>query len=150
VRERGCPIVLFIDDAHHLNDATLTDLRRLTDVVEEGGVTLSIVLTGQPKLRENVRLASAKETRLHTDVFTLNGIAGNERAFLAWLLHDCSGGTIEPHAVLTAEAVNVLTSKLRTPLRMQWHLTQALEAGYRASVSPVPVDLLETAFMTPL
>jgi len=60
------------------------------------------------------------------------------------------GGTIEPHAVLTAEAVNVLTSKLRTPLRMQWHLTQALEAGYRAGVSPVPVDLLETASMTPL
>jgi type II secretory pathway predicted ATPase ExeA len=122
------------------------DVQRLTDIVEEGGATLSIVLTGQQKLRENVRRASAKATRSRTNVFALDGIAGNEREFLAWLLSDCSGGTIEPHAVLTEEAVDMLTSKLR----MQWHLTQAPEAGYRAGVSPVPVDLPATAFLTPL
>ncbi len=39
-----------MDEAHDLTRHTLTDLKRLLEVVEEGEGTLSIVLVGHPKL----------------------------------------------------------------------------------------------------
>jgi len=45
------PVALFIDDAHDLHPKTLTALKRLTELVAEGGGQLSIVLIGHPKLR---------------------------------------------------------------------------------------------------
>lgn len=44
------PVVLFVDEAHALTRHTLTALKRLREVVEDGDGTLSIVLAGHPKL----------------------------------------------------------------------------------------------------
>jgi len=43
-------VVLFVDEAHALTRHTLTDLKRLLEVVEDGDGKLSIVLAGHPKL----------------------------------------------------------------------------------------------------
>jgi len=45
---------------------------------------------------------------------------------------------------LTAEAIDMLATKLRTPLQVQTHLTLALEAGYQTGEKPVTVELVET------
>src|SRR3954466_15349643 len=42
---------LIMDDAHHLHPRTLTTLKRLIELVAEGGGQLSIVLVGHPKLK---------------------------------------------------------------------------------------------------
>lgn len=55
-----------------------------------------------------------------------------------------SGGKAEPGAILTAEAIDILTTKLRTLLQVQLHLTLALEAGYQTGEKPVTVELVET------
>jgi len=39
-----------VDEAHDLTRHTLTDLKRLMEVVEDGDGTLPIVLAGHPKL----------------------------------------------------------------------------------------------------
>lgn len=37
------PVALFVDEAHDLHKSTLTGLKRLMEVVEDGGVTLSMI-----------------------------------------------------------------------------------------------------------
>ncbi len=41
------------------------------------------------------------------------------------------------------DAVDLLASRLRTPLQIEWHLTQALEAAYQSAESPVGAELVE-------
>ena len=49
------PVALFVDEAHDLHSSTLTGLKRLIEVVEDGGGSLSIVLGGHPKLKNDLR-----------------------------------------------------------------------------------------------
>jgi type II secretory pathway predicted ATPase ExeA len=50
VKKGKRPVALFVDEAHDLTHHTLTDLKRLMEVVEDGDGKLSIVLAGHPKL----------------------------------------------------------------------------------------------------
>ena len=47
------PVALFIDDAHDLHPKTLTALKRLLELVVDGGGQLAIVLIGHPKLKND-------------------------------------------------------------------------------------------------
>ena len=49
------PVALFIDDAHDLHPKTPTALKRLIELLAEGGGQLSIVLVGHPKLKNDLR-----------------------------------------------------------------------------------------------
>lgn len=55
VKKNKRPVALCIDEAHDLNGHTLTGLKRLMEVVEDGDGKLSIVLAGHPKLRNDLR-----------------------------------------------------------------------------------------------
>jgi type II secretory pathway predicted ATPase ExeA len=55
IRKRQKPIALFIDDAHDLHSKTLIGLKRLIEVVRDSGGTLSVVLAGHPKLKNDLR-----------------------------------------------------------------------------------------------
>jgi hypothetical protein len=45
---------------------------------------------------------------------------------------------------LTPQAIDALATRLRTPLQVQQHLTFALDAGFRAGVTPVSAELVES------
>lgn len=77
VKKGKRPVALFVDEAHDLNGHTLTRLKRLMEVVEDGGGRLSVVLAGHPKLRNDLRRPTMEEIGYRTDVFTLDGIAGS-------------------------------------------------------------------------
>lgn len=144
VRKSKRPVALFIDEAHDLSVHTLTGLKRLMEVVEDGAGRLSVVLAGHPKLRNDLRRPTLEEIGYRTDIFTLDGIAGSQREYIHWLLGACLEGKVEPESILTAEAIDVLASRLRTPLQVQQHLTLALEAGYRTGEKPVSATLVES------
>ena len=55
------PVALFVDDAHDLHPKTLVALKRLTEVVVEGGGQLSLVLLGHPKLKNDLRRPQMEE-----------------------------------------------------------------------------------------
>jgi len=55
IRKRQKPIALFIDDAHDMHAKTLVGLKRLIEVVRDGNGTLSVVLAGHPKLKNDLR-----------------------------------------------------------------------------------------------
>jgi type II secretory pathway predicted ATPase ExeA len=143
VKKRKRPVALFIDEAHDLHPHTLIGLKRLLEVVESGGGRLSVVLAGHPKLKNDLRRPSLEEIGYRTDVFTLDGIAGSQREYLLWLLAACTRGKVEPEAILTEAALDLLATRLRTPLQIQMHLTLALEAGYQTGERPISVELVE-------
>ncbi|MFV8988399.1 AAA family ATPase, partial [Serratia fonticola] len=91
VKKGKRPVALFVDEAHDLNGHTLTGLKRLMEVVEDGGGRLSVVLAGHPKLRNDLRRPTMEEIGYRTDIFTLDGIAGSQREYIQWLLKTSMG-----------------------------------------------------------
>jgi len=129
VKKGKRPVALFVDEAHDLNGHTLIGLKRLMEVVEDGGGRLSVILAGHPKLRNDLRRPTMEEIGYRTEIFTLDGIAGSQREYIQWLLMACSEQQDGDTPVLTEEAIDLLATKLRTPLQVQQHITLALEAG---------------------
>ena len=143
VRKSKRPVALFIDDAHALKDEALTGLKRLMEVIEGDGGCLSVVLAGWPKLRNDLRRPKLEEIGLRTDTFSLDGITGSQREYIHWLLSTCTEHPQGPDGINSPDAVDLLASRLRTPLQIEWHLTQALEAAYQSAESPVGAELVE-------
>jgi hypothetical protein len=56
-------------------------------------------------------------------------IAGSQREYIHWLIETCSKGETKPAAILAEDAIDLLATKLRTPLQIQQHLTLAQECG---------------------
>lgn len=50
----------------------------------------------------------------------------------------------KPESILTTEAIDMLTTRLRTPLQVQLHLTLVLEAGFQTGEKPITAELVET------
>jgi len=143
VKKGKRPVALFIDEAHDLNGHTLTGLKRLMEVVEDGDGRLSIVLAGHPKLRNDLRRPTMEEIGYRTDLFTLDGIAGSQREYIHWLLQVCTAPQTEPETILTTDAIDLLASKLHTPLQIQLPLTLALEVGYQTGGQPISTDVVD-------
>jgi type II secretory pathway predicted ATPase ExeA len=144
VKKGKRPIALFVDEAHDLNGHTLIGLKRLMEVVEDGGGRLSVILAGHPKLRNDLRRPTMEEIGYRTDIFTLDGIAGSQREYIHWLLGVSTGPKTASESILTTDAIDLLATKLRTPLQVQLHLTLALEAGYQTGQNPVTAELVES------
>lgn len=85
IKKGNKPIALFIDEAHDLHGRTLTGLKRLIEVARDGGGTLSVVLAGHPKLRNDLRRSTMEEIGSRTTIFELEGI---RRAYIDWLLNN--------------------------------------------------------------
>jgi len=143
VKKNKRPVALFIDDAHALKDEALTGLKRLMEVIESDGGSLSVVLAGWPKLSNDLRRPKLEEIGMRTDTFSLDGITGSQREYIQWLLSSCtiSGSNLDD--IISPEAVDHLASRLRTPLQIEWHLTQAFETAYQSGESPVSAELVE-------
>lgn len=61
-----------------------------------------------------------------------------------WLLGASAAPNTDPESIFDGEAIDILSTKLRTPLQVQLHLTLALEAGYQTGEKPVTAALVET------
>jgi hypothetical protein len=114
------------------------------ELAEDVGCLLSVVLAGHPKLRNELRKDTMEEIGYRTDVFSLDGIVGAQREYIAWLLNTCSGDKEAADTILTDDAVDLLATKLRTPLQVHLHLALALEAGYQTGERPVSVEVVES------
>nr|AQX41864.1 ExeA-like protein [Pseudomonas coronafaciens pv. garcae] len=144
VKKNKRPVTLFVDEAHDLNGHTLTGLKRLMELVEDGDGRLSVVLAGHPKLRNDLRRPTMEEIGYRTDIFSLDGIAGSQREYIHWLLETCTEGMVDAESILTEDAIDLLATKLRTPLQIQLHISLALEAGYLTGEKPVSAELVES------
>ncbi len=73
------PVALFVDDAHDLHPKTLMALKRLLELVVDGGGQLAIVLIGHPKLKNDLRRPKMEEVGDRTTVFEFGGLRDRQR-----------------------------------------------------------------------
>jgi type II secretory pathway predicted ATPase ExeA len=144
IRKGKKPVALFVDEAHDLHYSTLTGLKRLIEVVEDGGGTLSVVLAGHPKLKNDLRRPTMEEIGYRSTVFSLEGMVGSQREYIEWLVSECTIEDTPIDEILEVEAIELLATRLRTPLQIEQHLTLALEAAYRVAVKPVTTVIVES------
>jgi type II secretory pathway predicted ATPase ExeA len=148
ISKRRKPIALFVDEAHALPGKTLTELKRLMELVHQQGDRLAVILAGHPKLQHALRRPAMEEIGARASVFTLEGIKGYQHDYIVWLLEQCTDP--QDDAVLTPEAVDFLAASLATPLQVEQYLTLALEAGYRAGQKPVTPEIVASVLATGL
>jgi type II secretory pathway predicted ATPase ExeA len=138
------PVALFVDEAHDLHSRTLTGLKRLIEMVEDSNNTLSVVLAGHPKLKNDLRRPTMEEIGYRTTVFSLDNLIGNQRQYIEWLLRACLNQETEIEEVMESEALELLATSLRTPLQIEQHLTLAFEAAYQIGEKPVTRAMVES------
>ncbi|MFS2011979.1 ExeA family protein [Azospirillum sp. CT11-132] len=144
VRRGRKPVALFVDEAHDLHGKTLIGLKRLMEVVADGGGMLSVVLVGHPKLRNDLRRPTMEEIGYRSVVFEFDGMAGNQLAYIRWLLARCAGEGIDIDELIETAAVELLAKRLKTPLQIVQHLTLAFEEAYRIGDRPVTAQVVES------
>ena len=144
VRKTRRPVALFVDEAHDLHNNTLVGLKRLMEVVSDAGGSLSIVLSGHPKLKNDLQRPTMEEIGYRTTIITFEGIAGQQRPYIAWLLEACAMGGTSPADIVEETAVDLLARRLTTPLQIEQYLTRALEEGFRVGERPITPQLIET------
>lgn len=137
------PVALFIDDAHELHPKTLTALKRLTELVTDGGGQLSIVLIGHPRLKNDLRRPKMEEIGDRTTVFEFGGLRDRQRDYIDWVLRTSLEERVTPGDVITDEAATLLAAKLKTPLQIGQHLVRAFEAGFEIGARPIDVSVVE-------
>jgi len=137
------PVALFIDDAHDLHPKTLVALKRLIELVVEGGGQLSIVLVGHPKLKNDLRRPKMEEIGDRTTVFEFGGLRDRQRDYIDWVLKASLDERVAPDDVVTDEAATLLAAKLKTPLQIGQHLVRAFEAGFEIGAKPIDTSVVE-------
>lgn len=137
------PVALFVDEAHDLHPKTLKGLKRLMEMVKDGGGSLSVVLTGHPKLKNDLRRSSMEEIGARATVLTLDGIKGSRNEYLDWLLGRCAERT-KPQDIITSDALALIAERLATPLQINQYLTMAVEEAYRSGQKPITTEIVES------
>ncbi|MCF7976668.1 MAG: AAA family ATPase [Chromatiaceae bacterium] len=138
------PVVLFVDDAHDLNGNTVRGLKRIIERVRRRGGRLSVLLGGHPKLKNDLRRATLEEIGGRAIIFELEGLKGQQKAYLTWLLSQCMKPKTNIEDILTEEAMALLSERLITPLQIEHYLILALEQAYRLAEKPVTAEIVES------
>ena len=137
------PVVLFIDEAYDLNGNTLNGLKRLMELADAGGGTLSVVLVGHPRLQNDLRRATMEEIGHRTTRIEIEGLGDDTRPFLDWLLKQCLAAGTKPDTVITPEARDFLAEKLNTPLQIAEHLNRAFTDTFRMGADQVTANIVQ-------
>lgn len=146
IRSAKKTVALFVDEAHDLHHHTLTSLKRLMEVVQDGGGKLSIILAGHPKLQNDLKGPKMEEVGYRTLIISLDSMQGNLREYIYWLLKNCTVENTKPANLIEEQAIDYLAEKLATPLQIDQHLTLALEEAFKTSGKPITVEILDTMF----
>lgn len=142
--KRKKPVVLFIDEAHDLSSKTLKRLKLLMEMVNECNGILSVILSGHPKLKNDLRRPSMEEIGSRTSIFTLEGIQGQKENYIEWLFGKCLKKGTKRTDIFTDEAIDRLTDCLATPLQIGQHLRLAFDEAFRAGQKPVTAEIIDS------
>lgn len=142
IKDARKPVVLFIDEAHDLHGNTLNGLKRLMEIVDAGGGTLSVVLVGHPRLQNDLRRATMEEIGHRTTRIEIEGLGTDTRSYLDWLLGQCLENGTKPDDVIAPEARDFLAEKLNTPLQIAEHLNRAFIDAFRMGAESITPDIV--------
>ncbi len=108
-----------------------------------GNDSLAIVLSAHPKLRQDLRRPTMEEVGYRSTVIAYEGVAGHQCEYIAWLLRACAAADTGVAEMIDDAAVELLATRLRTPLQIKQHLVLAFEEAFRVDVKPVTAEVVE-------
>jgi len=141
------PVALFVDEAHDLHGQTLRRLKRIMEVVQDCGGTFSIVLTGHPKLKNDLLQSSFEEIGSRIEIFDLNGITASKREYIEWLLEKCTQPDTDIYSVIDDDAIDLLAERLQTPLQIEHHLSLAFSEAFNIGEIPVNENIIKSILL---
>lgn len=144
IRQERKPVVLVVDEAHDLPLQTLKDIKRVSEIVSDGGGTLSFLLAGHPKLTNDLKRMNMQEIGPRMAYYSLDGAIDSRRQYIEWLLQECTPEGTNPLELLETDAIDMLAEKLVTPLQVEQHLSMAFEAGHDINEKPVSAEVVST------
>lgn len=109
----------------------------MIELVRIDGGTLSVVLVGHPKLKNDLRRPTLEEIGARATVFSLEGIRGYQREYIDWVLRQASDDEIDLKELVSQEAIEFLAEKLTTPLQIEQYLSLAFESAYEVGQKPL-------------
>ena len=144
MEDNNKPVVLFIDEAQDLHGNTLSALKKLSEMAKLSRQTLTIILAGQPKLKNTIRSAKMEEIGSRAYVIDLDEqIIGKKDKYLQWAITQCLAKDKKWGDVITQEALTHLTEHLITPPQIISHFNRALEIGFSAGVKPINKEVID-------
>ncbi len=150
IKRRKKPVALFIDEAHDLHHNTLKGLKRLQEIGQEANSLLSIVLIGHPKLSIDLNKPAMEEIGGRTTVLHMEGIRGNEKSYIEWLLKQCLRKNSKPTDVFTDTAVDYMAESFSTPLQINHYAWKSLVKAHQIGQKPVDLETLQTTISADL
>jgi type II secretory pathway predicted ATPase ExeA len=134
------PVVLVIDEAHHLDADLLEELRLLANLEAPGGRALQIVLVGHPGMTETLarpELAALRQrlaVRVELAPLTLEDAAD-------YLLHHLRAAGARPEEVFADEAVELLARGARgVPRLLNQSANKAMALAASAGAEPADAE----------
>ncbi|WOG30332.1 AAA family ATPase [Endozoicomonas sp. 8E] len=150
IKNKKKPVVLFVDEAHDLHGKTLIALKRLIEVIQGAGGTLSIVLAGHPKLSNDLKRPTMEEIGARATIFMLEGVQKNKPEYIQWLFKQCFEGKTKTDTIIQPEALNYLADHLSTPLQINQYLGIALAESYRVGIQPITAERITSVLAVDL
>ena len=109
MEENNKPVVLFIDEAQDLHGNTLSSLKKLSEMAKLSRQTLTIILAGQPKLKNTIRSPKMEEIGSRSYIIDLDEqIIGKKDRYLQWGIGQCLVKDKKWSDVISAEALSSL------------------------------------------
>jgi type II secretory pathway predicted ATPase ExeA len=144
MEENNKPVVLFIDEAQDLHGNTLSSLKKLCEMAKLSRQTLTIILAGQPKLKNTIRSPKMEEIGSRAYVIDLDEqIIGKKDKYLQWAISQCLMKDKKWVDVISPEALTHLTEHMITPLQIISHFNRALEIGFSAGIKPLNKEVID-------
>lgn len=144
MEENNQPVVLFIDEAQDLHANTLSALKKLSEMAKISQQTLTIILAGQPRLKQMIQSPALDEIGSRAYLIDLDEQAMEQRdVYLQWAITQCLGSNATWMDIITPEAVSALTIPLSTPLQIIYHFNKALALGHTLQVKPLDKRIID-------
>ena len=143
MKKHNKPVVLFIDEAHDISSQMLTSFKRIFEVATYGGCKLSIVLIGQPKLRNMLRKPSMEEIGARVKHFNTDQALGSLHQYTQWRIKQSLKKGASLNDVITKEAVEKISSTLITPLQVSSLLEEVIKLAYQYGEKPISEKLID-------
>ena len=80
-------------------------------------------------------------------VMTLEGLQGEQRSYIEWLLGKCKKPKTQLDELFTPEAIDLLAERLTTPLQIEHYPNLCVEEAYRVGQKPVTPEIINSVLV---
>jgi general secretion pathway protein A len=138
----GKQVLLIIDEAQNLSDATLEEIRMLSNIQSEDRLLLQIILVGQPELRSRFKNPSLAQFRQRIAVnYHLEALTQKEtKVYIAFRMKK-AGGRVN---IFTADAMDLIFRASKgIPRTINLLCDSALVYGFAEEAAEIDTSILE-------